>query len=203
MKKSLLLTAILVVASAVAVAPVFAQVVFTVSAQVPASTGVNFVVSRVVGTVFTKQAANFTNLNFGVLALDPVNQIFLPDHGWVIDVAPNGASRPDLSVSYQDTGNPTGVPIGQGLAQHGTITFAEVVFGPPETTNVIDGMSLGQSNGTLINETQFANGFLRMFLGIATGDPALDEGTATPFTAVNAAGTYTGELTLTATFDVP
>jgi hypothetical protein len=71
-----------------------------------------------------------------------------------------------------------------------------------QTSNVINGMSLTEVNAFgPIQETAFANGFLRVFVGVATGDPTLDEGNANPFTASDQPGTYSGTLILTATFD--
>ena len=182
------------------------QVPFTVQAQVPAASAATFTVSRVTPgnpEVFTK--VNTTNLDFGQLTLDTENGIFLPAFYWVIDVGSNGAGRPDLQVAYSDTSNPNGnLNNGKGLGGRGTITYAEVVVNPDltQTVNVIRAESLAQSNTSGgVNENAFANGFLRLAVGLATGELDVEVGNAAPFTTGDNPGNYAGTVTLTTTFD--
>lgn len=208
MKKLILTMIALFSGLSLIVAPVYAQVNFFVDAELPASNGATFAVSQVdpgPPIVFTAMPAGFTALDFGLLSLDPVNSIFLPDYFWVIDVGVNGAGGADVQFAYTDTANPNGaLNNGHGLGGHGTISYAEVVTNPDlsQTTNVIRGEALQQSNTSGgIDETDYQNGFLRLSVGIATGDPLLQEGNATPFTSLDQPGTYSGTLTITATFD--
>jgi hypothetical protein len=200
--------AVVVLAVTVLVAQnVFAQAQpFTVQANVPASSTATFNVSRVVpGTpeVFTPTAT--TNLDFGTLAFNTGLGIFLPAHFWVIDVGANGAGSPDIGVTYTDTANPNGALNGtNGLGRRGTIAYSQVVTNPnlSQTVTLIRGESLAQSNTAGgVNETAFAAGFLRVSVGIATGNVSLQEGNATPFTSLDKPGTYSGTVTLSATFD--
>lgn len=179
---------------------------FTVQANVPAATSASFSVSKVIpGTPETFVPTATTNLDFGTLTLDTTNNIFVPAHFWVIDVGANGAGSPDIAVTYTDTANPNGaLNNGTGLGRRGTISYAEVVTNADlsQTVNLIRGESLSQANTSGgVNETAFDNGFLRVSVGVATGDPALQEGNATPFTALDNPGNYSGTVTLTATFD--
>ena len=206
MKKALSILCWAVFAALFVQTTVFAQVDFTVQAEVPASTAATFAVSQVTPgppEVFTP--VNTTDLNFGQLSLDTVNGIFVPAFFWVVDVGVDGAGQPDVAFSYTDTANPNGaLNDGSGLGGRGTISYAEVVTNPDstQTVNLIRGEALQDANTSGgIDETDYVNGFLRFAVGIATGDPSLQEGTATPFTGLDASGNYSGTLTVTATFD--
>jgi len=180
---------------------------FFIEAELPASGTATFAVSRVIPgspETFIPQAPGFDALDFGLLTLDAVNGIFLPTYFWVVDVGADGAGSPDVAFSYTDTANPNGaVNDGTGLGARGTIAYSEVVTGPGgQTVNLIRGEALRQANTSGgINENDYSDGFLRFSVGIATGDPLLQEGNATPFTALDNPGNYTGTLTVTATFD--
>jgi len=187
--------------------PGFAAVDFFIDAELPSSNSASFNVSK----VFVGPPLNFIptptfNLDFGVLSLDDVNGIFVtnPAFYWVIDVGSNGAGMPDVGVSYANTATPPTAT--HNLGAHATVNFAEIVTNPgtppTQTTNDITTVALnnvGSLPGGGINETQFSDGFLRISVGIYTG-PAPITG-ASPFTALDAPGVYSGTLTLTATFD--
>lgn len=204
--RKLLLSLIAVFGLCVIAQPASAQVDFTIDAEVPAADGATFAVSQVTPgppEVFTP--LNTFNLDFQTLTLDAVNGIFLPSFFWVVDVGSNGAGFPDVQYSYTDTANPNGgLNNGTGLGARGTIGYSEVVTNPDgsQTVNLIRGESLQEANTSGgIDETDYANGFLRFSVGLATGDPTLQEGSATPFTAGDQPGIYSGTLTVTATFD--
>jgi len=176
---------------------------FTVQAEILPSNGASFSVSRVIpGDPDDFQSVNTTDLDFGVLTLNTELGIFLPAFFWVIDVGPNGAGNPDIEIEYLDTGSPAGAIA--TLGQRGTISFSEVIPQPnnaPDQVNFIKGESLAEANGDSVDETQFANGFVRISVATATGDPKLQEGTAKPFTTLDKDGIYNGSLKVTATFD--
>lgn len=215
MKKLTLILA-LVLSVLLAIVPLISAEIFNIEAVLPASSSATFTVSRVVpGTpeVFTVVATN--DLNFSTLTLDPVNFIFLPAFFWVVDIGTDGAGQPDLQFLYADTANPNGaLNNGTGLGGHGTISYQKVVTNSDltQTVTLIRGEALQQANTSGgINETDFAGGFLRVSVGIATGDPGdsdatpprppAEEGNAAPLTQSDAPGTYSGILTMTATFD--
>lgn len=206
-KLGLLFIAILAGSSLIA-APAFAQVDFFLDAEILPADTATFNVSKVLlpGETFQPQAPGFDALDFGVLTLDPVNGIFVPSFYWVIDVGSNGSGFPDLLFDYTDTTNPNGaINDGSGLGGHGTVAYSEVVDNGngTQTVNLIRGEALQDADGATLDETEYANGFARISFGIATGNPALQEGTAVPFTAADADGVYSGTYTITATFDVP
>lgn len=208
MKKSVLFIMLLVLGVVMGVTPVFAQTSqdFTIQATVPDSNAATFNVSRVFpGPPEVFQPLSTTTLDFLTLTLDTVNGIYTPEFFWVVDIGSNGVGMPDMQFSYTDTANPNGaINDGTGLGGRGTIAYSEVVTNPDttQTVNLIRGESLAESNTSGgIDEILFLNGFLRVSVGIATGDPLLQEGVAVPFTALDAAGLYSGVLTMTATFD--
>lgn len=170
--------------------------IFTLSAQVPASTGASFGVSKVIGGQFTEHNSN--NLSFGELTLNTELGIFLASHFFAIDVGGSaGAGVPDISVQYFDTGSPNEATA--NLGDRGTFSYSSVVqSGGDDIVTLKDGMSLHQANTLLIDSDDLDGGFLRIIVGMATGDEALDEGDAVPFNLGDAPGTYTGTLTLTA-----
>ncbi len=171
--------------------------VFTVSATVPGATGGSFAVSKVTAGVFTSQASN--NLAFGTLTFDATNNIFVSAYYFAIDIAgTGGAGFPNISIAYADTGSPTGAVA--GLGDRGTLSYSKMTqSGGVDTETAIDGMSLGEANNLTISPSAVAGGWLRINIGIATGDPSLSEGSAVPFTAADAPGAYTGTVTITAT----
>jgi len=206
MKKALLIPCLALFGLSMATAAAFAQVEFTISAEIPAANGATFSVSRVFpGPPEVFVPVDTTDLDFLQLTLNTELGIFLPSFFWVIDIGSNGAGNPDVEFAYTDTANPNGTPNdGTGLGDHGTIAYAKVVThdDSSQTVNLIRGESLDESTTSPdILETAIDGGFLRVTVGIATGDEALQEGTATPFTAADEAGTYSGILTITATFD--
>ena len=183
--------------------PVFAQVSFFINAQLPAASSATFTVSKVlVGPplVFQVQPPGSVNLNFGTLAFNAVNGIFVtsPAHFWVIDVGSNGAGMPDILANYVDTGKPAAQVA--GLGARATFNHAEIT-GPTgsQVTNDLGTRALASVTNLSIPETDFSDGFLRVSVGLATGLPIIAG--ATPFTALDQPGAYTGTLTLTATFD--
>ena len=208
MKRINLMLVAALTALAVASTPALAQVEFFIDAELPAADTATFGVSKVfVGPPenFIAQPPGTVNLDFGLLSLN-TDGIFLPDPGfyWAIDVGSNGAGHPDVALSYTDTANPNGgLNNGDGLGGRATANFAEVVTNPDNTQTVNDITkvalgSVGSLPGGGINETQFADGFLRISVGIAVDATVAN---ASPFTTLDEDGVYSGTLTITATFD--
>lgn len=171
--------------------------IFTVSASVPGATGGSFSVSKVTGGVFAPQASN--DLAFGTLTFDATNNIFVGAYYFAIDIGGTGGSGfPSISVAYADTGSPAGAIA--GLGDRGTFSYSKMTqVGGVDVETAIAGMSLGESNLLTISPSAVTGGWLRINVGMATGDPTLSEGAAVPFTAADAPGAYTGTVTITAT----
>jgi len=200
MRKLKLLLLISIGSVFLATAPANAQVDFFIDAEIPLAGNATFSVSKVTpGNPDVFDPMDTFNLDFGILSLDEVNFIFLPAFFWVIDVGSDGIGFPDLDFVYVDTANPNGaLNDGSGLGGHGTVTFSEV---DGNTVTLIRGQSFQQTDGDSINDEDHPDGFLRIAIGIATGDPNLEEGDAVPFTQADVNGPYSGTLEITAFFD--
>lgn len=179
---------------------------FPIAVNIPPADSVNFIVNKVTGP---SNAPTFVtnpdgkNLNFGV-TFNGQNSIYLANESFAIDLAPNGiANYSSVGFSYSSETNPTGQAANTGLSTHGTITPVKVV-GNQETQLAGFGVRLG---GTLpsITNSQVAGGFLRVYVGLATGELVGGAGTAAkipgsvPFSGADRSGDYKGTLTITAT----
>jgi hypothetical protein len=210
MRKTLLIAITAVFVAMLASGPAFAQPAqFEIQAQIDPADTASFTVSRVLGdgtqaSDWTVQAPGFSDLNFGTLQYNAVLGIFLPNppHFWVIDVGSNGAGMPVVDAHYEDDNNPNGAPNnGTGLGAHAAFTYSEI-SGPEgsQVDTVIDKLALDHVKNLQILDTDYADGFLRIAIGLVTGDSSTPDG-ASPFTALDQPGIYTGTLVLTATFD--
>lgn len=179
---------------------------FTVSATVPAATGVSVTVSSVNSSTnaFTTLPSGTTALSFDPMTFNTTNGIYLPNHYYALDFgATGGAGTPSLSLTYTEGTNPNGTS--DGLGTKTTATFAKEVVGTGgSTTETIlpEGkMRLIDLQGTTVPASQVAGGFARVYLGVWTGSttaPA-DPSNGKPFSNADAAGTYTGSLVITGT----
>ncbi len=174
---------------------------FPISVIIPAATSVTFKVSKVVGTEFTE---NGTNLDFDVTYNTTANA-YLANEYFAIDLAPNGAaSYSSITFGYSGESKPVGQS--DGLGVKATMTPVKVV-GSAETALAGYGVPLGGTLPTITN-AQVTGGFLRVYVGLATGeliggtgadrnDPKIPG--SVPFVATDKVGSYGGTLKITAT----
>ena len=192
-----------------------ASTTFTVSATVPAATGVGFTVSTVNATtnVFTAEPAGFSALNIGTLNYTNVgttsapSYIFLPSIYYALDIAvTGGAGAPDTSVTYTDGAVPTGAASNLGVK--GTVMFVKEVYTSATTNPTESSIGIPKkrfadlASAFAIPYTDVTGGWLRAYVGIWNGNTTQtfpDPANGQPFTAGDAAGTYTGTLTFTET----
>jgi hypothetical protein len=172
---------------------------FVVSAVVPAATGASLaaasVVSTTAGPVFTPIALG--SLNFGTLKFDTANGIYLPDHFFAIDVGTTGgAGTPSVNVQYTDGTSPTGAT--KTLGDHTQATFVRVPGTGSEVTLTSHTKVLKSINETVL-PAEIAGGFLRIYVGVVTGENGKTAAGGVPFSNADAPGTYTGALVVTAT----
>src|SRR3569623_926644 len=94
------LTAGILVASASIAMTVTDSKTFTVSATVPAASGVNIIASSVNSTTNAFTTVNGTSLSFDPLTFDTTNSIFVPNHYFAIDVGPaGGGGSTDVTIN--------------------------------------------------------------------------------------------------------
>lgn len=180
---------------------------FPIAVSIPAATSVTFNVAKVTGPVdkpFFEPNPTGNNLNFDV-TYNTASNIYLANEFFAIDLAPDGAATySSITFGYSGQSNPSGQT--DGLGVKATMTPVKVV-GTTETALAGYGVPLGGTLPTITN-AQVAGGFLRVYVGLATGqliggagadkdDPRIP-GSA-PFTAADKVGNYGGTLKITAT----
>lgn len=180
-----------------------AQVSFTVSATIPAATGVSITATKITGTTW---GSTVTALDFDPMTLDTDNGVWLPDHFFAIDVAATGgAGAPDVTAKYVEGSKPSGQT--NGLGYKSLATFVKVT-GPDDDQTETQMTAHGpkkplkdlSGGGEQITDTEISGGFLRIYVGIFPGDdPDVTAAGGEPFTNADQPGDYDGTLTITAT----
>ncbi len=211
MKKLFLLTVLAVALSASAA---FAAA-FPITATIPAATTVKFIVSEITPAVaggnpifasHPSLSLNFATAGSG-MKYDAANGIWAGDRFFAIDLAPvtsGDVPAPgtygSVAFSYSANVVPSGQDATEGLNKRATLTAVKVV-GTSETE--LRKGAIGNTFSALSN-ADVAGGFLRVYVGLATGETAVGGTTplipgSVPFTNADKPGTYTGTLTITAT----
>ncbi len=177
---------------------------FNLSATIPTINGVSVTAQSVTGSTW---ASAGTALAFGKLTLNTFTngkQAYLPDSYFAIDVAgTGGAGVPTLTqVSYAET--TTGAT---KLGARANISFMALTYNaadPAKPTETAMSAHAKKALSALATTTESIGkaditgvgaGWLRIYVG-------LNDGTVTnlvPFSPSDAAGTYTGTLTITTT----
>lgn len=176
---------------------------FVVSASVLKATGITIAASKVIAA--TNQWSSVVG---NAMSFDPMeisdDGVWLPKHFFAVDVgATGGAGSPSVTMTYTEGVNPN-TP-GKGLGWKSTATFVRVE-GPDGDQTEVPLTAFGPKKllkdlaGLVIPEAQIIGGFLRVYLGIVSGDPAANDPVgAEPFTNADAAGKYEGTLVISAT----
>ena len=170
---------------------------FTVSATVPGATGVTINASSVTNSGGVFSSVTGTALNFGTLTFNTINGIWLPGNYFAIDIGSSGgAGVPTTTVSYTEGANPNSP--GHGLGYKSAATFVKIV-GTTETQLASHKKVLKNLTNEIVAPSEITGGFLRIYLGIVTGDPASTPADGEPFTNNDRPGTYDGTLLISAT----
>lgn len=166
-----------------------------VNAIIPTvSGGLTVTVSKVIGTTFTGDTA----INFGTLALDPVNNIFTPADGryYAVDVGVRDNTGTVWTVTHTRTSFKKDAT--NNLDSNVNVSFVKQVS---STVGVVDKyLSFNNSNNIAYTKTQLGSGWLRIYYGLGTGNTTTpDASGVTPIGFNKPAGTYTGSITITLT----
>ena len=180
------------------------SVPFTVSASIPAATGISIVATQV-NSANNQFGAQVTALDFNPMAFNATNKVWLPDHYFAIDVgATGGAGNPNITVKYAEGAKPVGQPNGLGFKS--IATFVKITGGPAPADQIQTDLAAHPKKplknitaGEVIGNAEIAGGFFRVYIGIYPGgDAALAALGAEPFTNGDKSGNYDGTLTITA-----
>lgn len=179
------------------------SVPFAMTATVPAATAVSITATKVLTPSNTWVPGTVSAFNFDPLTYNSENGIWVPAHYFAVDVGVSGGvGNPNVTVSYGSESSPVGQP--KGLGYKATASFIKVT-GPTgtqvETPFATHPKKLLKSitSGESITRTEIAGGFLRLYVGIYTGnDTGLNAAGGEPFTNGDLPGSYTGTVTVTA-----
>ena len=175
---------------------------FSVAASLPQATGIEIHVSHVAVTDNSFALVHGTALEFGPMTFDTKNNRWIGDHAFSIDVTPaGGVGIPDVYVNYASGSNPNSP--GPGLESHMIVTFARLAGeGKTLEDRLLAAHGPRKVLSAVKNEhvapTDLGNGFLRMYLGLATGAQGEPAG-STPFTKQDKPGDYDCTFSISAT----
>ena len=163
-----------------------------VNATIPTITGgLSVTVSKVTGTVWTPA----TSISFGTLVWDTVNHIFLPASYFAVDIGVTDNSGTAWTVTHTRASL-----AGQGTNLNNKVN---VSFNKQTSDTVgteLQKVSFGNSQSIAYTKAQLSGGWLRIYYGVGTGDPAKpDTPGVTPIGLDTPAGTYNGTVTITLT----
>lgn len=197
MKKVLAVTMIMAIALLSHTGSLFAastSKVFNLTANVQPSTSIAINALRV-NSDKTMTPLTSTTLSFDTMTFDTTYNVFMPDHSFAVDVSALGAGNVTTVVTYTEGSKPVGALKGLGGAAYATFVKA-VNASTPE-------VKLASKALTALNQTitpaQITGGYLRVYLGISTGDATLEPTGVAPFTALDKTGAYDGTVTFTVT----
>lgn len=214
MKKLCLLVLTVAIFALVAIGQVSSED-FIIEVDIPQADSANFLVWKLVaGQPFPANPEQSNTLNFTttLTQFQDGSSAFLGDNFYAIDVFPTGgAGLLNVNVTYADTQNQNGsLNDGTGIGGKG---IATVVRAPIEIDSQNPAFfDEAQLSRTLlqdvpaiifasdIEDPQARASFMRMYVGLATGDPAAtppEPVGAVPFNLVDQPGLYSGLLTLT------
>ncbi|MEI6437820.1 MAG: hypothetical protein WCO69_03605 [Candidatus Omnitrophota bacterium] len=182
----------------------WASTVFTITAAVPAATGVSITPATVIENPTTHAVISYTpltgtNLTFGTMTYDTTNKIWTAPNYFGIDIANIGAGSPNVTVAYAEGSKPVNQV--NGLGYKATATFKKLVYVDATHNTESDygthaAKALKDVTSENITSAQTAGGWLRVYVGLSTGEAGKP---GEPFTNADMSGTYTGTLTITAT----
>lgn len=165
-----------------------------VSATVPTVTGgLSVVVSKVIGTTFTPASS----ISFGTLTLDPVNNIYTTTDQsyYAIDIGVIDNTATVWTVAHTRASLVSGA---NNLDGKVNVSFVKQTSST--VSSLLQKVSFTNSQSISYNKTALAGGWLRVYYGLGTGDPANPDATGvTPIGLDTPAGTYTGSVTITLT----
>lgn len=171
---------------------------FTVSASIPSANSISFSAYKVNPATNAFTAEPGLSLSFNPLGFDPVNKIYTAPYIFAIDItASGGAGTPSTTFTYTEGANPNGT--GHGLGWKSEAAFVKVTGNTEANMGSHPKALLKDLSGDTVLAAQVAGGFLRVYLGLVSGNPASTPTGGEPFTNADQPGTYDGTLLVSAT----
>jgi len=163
---------------------------FDVRASIPQQNGFNVTISRVQGTTWSTR----TSVDFGSLFFDGVNNIFLSNYYYAVDIGVL-ANLPNWSIKHTTTSIVNTTVPGATLDNNINVSFVKQL--DAATAAPLDKVVYSNSNNKIYTKDQLLDGWLRIYYGVATGEAGKDAPGAQPIGINQPAGTYLGQVTLT------
>lgn len=163
------------------------------SATIPQQNSLSMSVFKVTGTNW----APATGIDLNALTYDPVKNIFTSSYYFAVEIGiDSNASTWTVTHLRSSISNGT-----QNLDNNINVSFVKHVI----STNLdvappLSKVSYANSNNLSFTKSQFTAGeYLRVYYGLATGDPLNDAPGASPLTATKGSGSYSGSVSFTLT----
>ena len=195
----------------------FGATTLTVSATVPQAQGISLGISSIVGTgssaVWTALPAGTSALNFNTMVLNTGTSngtafsFWAPTNYFAIDIGvTGGVGTPTVNITYTEGTNPNGTSNGLGTKTGMAFDYVSTAAGS-DTLSAFGRKTLTSLTGTAgqMPIADIPSGYWeRAYVGVCTGNTNAANGQVDPtgcktFGNTDAAGTYTGTLTFTAT----
>ena len=148
-------------------------------------------ITGVEGTWIPNQSA----ISFGTLIWNTTNHIFLPDNYYAVDIGVTDNSPTLWTVTHTRTSL-----AGQGTNLNDKVNVSFNKQTDSTHATELQKVSFGNSQSIAYTKTQLSGGWLRIYYGVGTGNPAKpDAAGVTPIGLDTPAGTYNGTVTITLT----
>ena len=185
---------------------------FDVRASVPQQNGFTVTVNRIQGVASTPSAnavslsrvqgntwTPSSSIDFGNLYFDSAKNIFLSNYYYAVDVEVL-ANLKNWSIAHDTTPilNANLPPDDMGyntLDYNVNVTFVKQF--DDTTGDQLKKKNYADSNGLVFTKDNLSGGWLRIYYGIATGEPGKDAPGASPIGLDKPTGRYQGEVILT------
>jgi hypothetical protein len=194
MKKLMLVAVFLVLALSIGAVSAFSQGYtkeekIDLRARIPQQNGFDVAINRIQGSTWSSRST----VDFGDLYFDNTNNIFLSNYIYAVDL---GVTANLLNWSLKHTRTSlANASVGANLDNNINVSFVK------QLSSIVDEplekVTYQNSDNKIFTKGQLADGWLRIYYGIATGEASNDAPGALPITAAKPAATYTGKVTLT------
>ncbi len=162
-----------------------------IKAHIPSSQGLSVNVSRI--STSTGQWSSASQIDFGDLSYNSNLGIFLPDCYYAVDV---GVLSNATNWTIQYTADSIDGPNSSKLDDHVVVSFVKQTNNQGEQ---LEKTVYSKAKSRSFSKGDLAGGWLRIYYGIATGDPSTDPAGAKPITTNVPSGYYQGQITISLT----
>lgn len=164
--------------------------VLTPQAVIPPTSGLSVSIFKVVGTAWTPGQVS---IDFGSLVYNMRYNLFMGACYYAMDVHVSSNA-----VGWQIKHDTTSISNGaETLDENINVAFMKQL-GDYDAKEIIK-LNFAESNGRIFDKTQLSDAWLRIYYGLATGEPGKDAPNAKPVTPTKAFGNYQGTVKITLT----